>query len=66
MKIAAIAPAVIALAALPVCAAAGGTLKPNVSGFATGGHTVYHLRPATVEPNGGRCIISAAYDGSVS
>ncbi|MCL4402808.1 MAG: hypothetical protein M1436_09130 [Acidobacteria bacterium] len=36
-----------------------------VRGFSTGGHTVYHLRPATVQKGGGRVIISAALDGSV-
>jgi outer membrane protein assembly factor BamB len=32
--------------------------------FATGGHTVYHLRPATVAPDQ-RVVISATYDGYV-
>lgn len=32
--------------------------------FSTGGHTVYHLKPATVE-TGKRAVISATYDGSV-
>ncbi|MCL5745472.1 MAG: PQQ-binding-like beta-propeller repeat protein, partial [Acidobacteria bacterium] len=36
-----------------------------VRGFSTGGHTVYHVRPATVSNGGGRVIISAALDGSV-
>ena len=32
--------------------------------FATGGHTVYHLSPATVTPDQ-RAVISATYDGYV-
>ena len=36
-----------------------------VTAFSTGGHTVYHLKPATVSKAGRRAIISAAYDGSV-
>ncbi len=32
--------------------------------FTTGGHTVYHLSPATVTPDQ-RVVISATYDGSV-
>ena len=32
--------------------------------FSTGGHTVYHLRPATVQ-SGQRAIVAAAYDGTV-
>ncbi|HAS83536.1 MAG TPA: hypothetical protein DCS43_12930, partial [Verrucomicrobia bacterium] len=39
--------------------------KPPVELFSTGGHTVYHLRPATVERGGGRVIIGAAFDGTV-
>jgi len=39
--------------------------KTPVTGFSTAGHTVYDLRPATVEPAGGRVVITAAYDGSV-
>jgi hypothetical protein len=42
-----------------------GWTEPAVSLFSTGGHTVYHLRPATVARGGGRVVISAAYDGSV-
>lgn len=33
--------------------------------FNTNGHTVYHLKPATVDCSGSRVIIGAAYDGSV-
>jgi len=36
-----------------------------VTAFSTGGHTVYHLRPATVERGGGRVIISSAFDSAV-
>ncbi len=39
--------------------------EPPVEQFNTGGHTVYHLRSATVEHEGQTAIISAAYDGSV-
>ena len=38
---------------------------PPVHIFTTGGHTLYHLKAATVERGAGRVIISAAYDGSV-
>lgn len=39
---------------------------PAVTSFPTGGHTVYHLRPASVGASGaGRAIFSAAYDGTV-
>lgn len=33
--------------------------------FSTGGHSVYHVRPATVNGQGGRALIGAAYDGMV-
>jgi hypothetical protein len=33
--------------------------------FSTGGHTVYHLKPATVNNTGSRVIVSAAFDGTV-
>lgn len=39
--------------------------QPAINLFSTGGHTVYHLKPATVLRGGGRAIISAAFDGSV-
>jgi|GEM_PF-2462443 len=39
--------------------------EPAASMFSTGGHTVYHLRPAKVDSNGVPCVISAAYDGAV-
>jgi hypothetical protein len=42
-----------------------GRNEPALNIFSTGGHIVYHLRPATVQHGGGRVIISAAYDGSV-
>ena len=32
--------------------------------FTTGGHTLYHVQPATVD-HGGRFVIGAAYDGAV-
>jgi len=40
------------------------SLKPAMDIFTTGGHTLYHVQPATVE-NGGRAVIGAAYDGAV-
>ena len=42
-----------------------GSAAPAASSFTTGGHTVYHLRPATIDGSGKRVIISAAYDGEV-
>ncbi|HDY87761.1 MAG TPA: hypothetical protein ENH82_06535, partial [bacterium] len=33
--------------------------------FSTNGHTIYHLKPATVDDSGKRAVISAAYDGTV-
>ena len=33
--------------------------------FSTGGHSVYHLRAATGEREGGRALVSTAYDGQV-
>ncbi|MEI6176152.1 MAG: hypothetical protein WCS43_04605 [Verrucomicrobiota bacterium] len=51
--------------ALAFSHAGAASVASAVSLFSTGGHTVYHLRPATVERGGGRVIISAAYDGSV-
>lgn len=56
-----------ALAALLPRAAFGQAQEPPpvLSAFSTGGHTVYHLRPATVSKNGGRAIVSASFDGSV-
>jgi outer membrane protein assembly factor BamB len=45
--------------------AAVGWAAPAVTHFVTGGHSIYHLRPATVERGGGRVIIGAAYDGAV-
>jgi len=36
----------------------------KIESFSTGGHTIYHLRPATVE-RGERAVISATYDGYV-
>ena len=38
--------------------------QSGMTAFTTGGHTVYHLRPATVV-KGGRAIVSAALDGYV-
>lgn len=40
------------------------SLFGEVRPFSTGGHTVYQLRPATIEANG-RAIIAASFDGSV-
>jgi len=53
----------VLMAALLVPAA--GWTEPAVTMFSTGGHTVYHLRPAMVESNRLPCVISAAYDGAV-
>lgn len=39
------------------------TAGAAVKSFSTGGHTVYHLRPGTID--GQRVVISAAYDGTV-
>jgi lambda-carrageenase len=36
-----------------------------LSAFSTGGYSVYHLSPATVNSSGERVIISAAFDGTV-
>ncbi|MBK7930947.1 MAG: PQQ-binding-like beta-propeller repeat protein [Bryobacterales bacterium] len=36
-----------------------------LTAFSTGGHTVYHLRAATVAPGGARVILSASLDGAV-
>lgn len=38
--------------------------KLPVNFYTTGGHTLYHLQPATVK-RGGRVVIGAAYDGAV-
>ena len=35
------------------------------AGFSTGGHTVYHLSPATVDRSGERAVVTASYDGTV-
>ncbi|MCP4313565.1 MAG: hypothetical protein GY790_20115 [Bacteroidetes bacterium] len=40
------------------------SVKPAMDIYSTGGHTLYHVQPATVE-KGGRCVIGAAYDGAV-
>ena len=42
-----------------------GLSQSAVSVFTTGGHTVYHLRPAFFGQGKDRVIISATYDGSV-
>lgn len=34
-------------------------------GFSTGGHTVYHLRMAKIEPGAPKVLAAAAYDGTV-
>jgi lambda-carrageenase len=36
-----------------------------LTSFATGGYSVYHLKPATINSSGARVIISAAFDGTV-
>lgn len=35
-----------------------------MASFPTGGHKIYHLRPATVTA-GSRAVIAAAYDGTI-
>jgi hypothetical protein len=57
------APALAALATGPFARAAAAPPAP-VTAFTTGGHIVYHLRPATVRA-GERAVIAAAYDGAV-
>lgn len=37
---------------------------PALKVIATGGHTVYHLQPATIK-GGNRAIVSAAFDGTI-
>lgn len=44
----------------------GAAAKTADIAFSTGGHTVYHLKPATVSKDGGRVVIAAAYDGYVT
>jgi len=41
------------------------SLEGAMRSFSTGGHTVYHIKPATVTQNRVRSLISAAYDGHV-
>jgi lambda-carrageenase len=50
--------------ALPAAASAYQAAEP-LTAFPTGGHAVYHLRPATVAKRDGRAIVSASFDGSV-
>ena len=38
-------------------------VEAALSAFSTGGHTVYHLRPATIAGGGERAIVSASFDG---
>lgn len=38
---------------------------PALFSFSTGGYSVYHLKPATINNSGARVIISAAFDGTV-
>lgn len=40
-----------------------GNINGQTISFPTDGHTVYHLRPATVSKDGSRSVISATYDG---
>lgn len=42
-----------------------GMEEPPINIYTTGGHTLYHLQPATVERGDGRVVIGAAYDGAV-
>jgi lambda-carrageenase len=37
---------------------------PVVNSFSTDGHVIYHVQPATVQPND-RAVVAAAYDGDV-
>lgn len=37
----------------------------QIQSFKTNGHTIYHLKPATVRNDGSRAIVSAAYDGTI-
>ncbi|MBN2450169.1 MAG: PQQ-binding-like beta-propeller repeat protein [Lentisphaeria bacterium] len=39
--------------------------EAGIRAFSTGGHSVYHLRPATVDTASGRVLLCAAYDGAV-
>lgn len=54
-----------AIFAITLCGCGYSLGKRPVDIYTTGGHTLYHLQPATVERGGGRVIISAAYDGAV-
>jgi len=38
---------------------------PALFSFSTGGYSVYHLKPATIDTSKSRVIISAAFDGTV-
>lgn len=49
---------------LAMSAGAGAGTNDACSGFSTGGHGVYHVRPAALA-DGGRGVIAAAYDGAV-
>ena len=53
---------VVLLTILSACSPSSGASA--MKSFATGGHTVYHLSPATVTPDQ-RAVISATYDGYV-
>lgn len=39
--------------------------SPPLIAFSTGGHSVYHLQPATIDKSGQRVIVSAAFDGTI-
>jgi hypothetical protein len=47
------------------CLSAGAAEGGPLEAFATGGHSVYHLRCARVQPVGERAIVVAALDGAV-
>lgn len=38
---------------------------PALFSFSTGGYSIYHLQPATINLSGERVIVSAAFDGTV-
>lgn len=49
-----------------ICLTIGcGRQHPSLETFSTGGHTLYHIQPASINNNEERAIIGAAYDGSV-
>ena len=49
----------------PGPAASDASAPALVAAFSTHGHTVYHLRTAQSDAQGGRAVVAAAYDGTV-